>query len=303
MREPSSGGGYTLVSGKIKDSHQLGMVCDWARMRYNGRTMESERIMKRMLLWGLGACIILPGVVMAGKAIADHARTYAVYKRFGSMAAPERVKTLHRIGAERDWRLAELVRQTLDAPGSREELEAAGYAAMRLGDAEFLPMLQARADAGPDDSVRATLMMYAARMSDRDTRLCDWFDEAARSEEPWRRIGAATGLLHLGRLEAGPLLLAAVRGSDAEMAAFAWRSLAWVTGPMGQAIGQPMNWLQTDALPTEPAQFDEVEQFWRDRVTVTLLNDVVRRLTVRDPSWTEMGRLIHARNRVARLMQ
>ncbi|HON67990.1 MAG TPA: hypothetical protein PLS23_15995, partial [Phycisphaerae bacterium] len=59
----------------------------------------------------------------------------------------------------------------------------------------------------------------------------------------------------------------------------------------------------TDALPAEPAQFDDVEQFWRDRVTVTLLNDVVRRLTVRDPSWTEMGRLIHARNRVARLMQ
>jgi hypothetical protein len=265
--------------------------------------MESERIMKRMLAWGLGACILLPGVVLAGKAVADHARTYAVHKRFGGMTAPQRVKTLHQIGADRDWRLAGLVRETLETPGSREELQAAGYAAMRLGYAEFLPILQAQADAAPDDPTRATLITYAARMSDRDTRLCGWLTEAAGSEEAWRRVGAAAGLLYLGRAESGPLLLAAARSGDTELAGFAWRELAWATGPMAQAIGRPMSRLQLDALPTEPAGFDEVDEFWREHVSVTLLNDIVRRLTIRDPGWTEMGRLIHARNRVAKLMQ
>jgi len=264
---------------------------------------DSERLMKRLLTWGLGACIVVPGVVLAGMAVVDHARAYALDQRFATLTPEQRVDRLYQVGYKRDWRLAARVRETLETTQHREELQAAGYAAMRLGDAEALAGLQQRVDDSPDDAVRATLILYAARLADRDARVGDWLEAGTRSEQPWRQVGSAAGLLYLGRVEAAPLLLTAIRGADPEIARFAWRELSWATGPMAQAIGRPMQWIAPDKPPTDPALLDGVEQFWRDHVTLTLLNDVVRRLTLRDPDWAEMGRLLHARDRVAKLLQ
>lgn len=265
--------------------------------------VESERIMRRIAWWGLAACIVVPGVVMAGLAVADHVRAYGVHRKFARLEPAARVKCLNMIAADRDWRLAGLVRQTLEGEAEREELQAAGYAAMRLGDLALLPLIRKRADEGPDDYTRAMLITYAARLSNRDLRLVDWLEPQTRSAEPWQRAGSAAGLLHLGRIEAGPLLMAAVREGNADIAGFVLREWRWMASPMGQAIGQPMPWLDEDPVVADNAQLDQLDRFWQKHATVTLLNDVLRRLTVRDPEWTEMNRLIRARDHVAKFMQ
>lgn len=259
--------------------------------------------MQRILWWSLAACTIVPGVVMAGLAVADHARAYAAHRKFADMPSARRVELLYHIGAERDWRLADLVRRMLEDSTHREELQAAGYAAMRLTDLDLLPLVRKRADEAPDDYTRAMLITHAARLSNRDTRLVDWLEPLARSDQPWQRAGAAAGLLYLGRVEAGPLLLAAARGSDPDIAGFAVRELAWATGPMAQAVGRPIAGLDAETPPADADSLNRIEQFWRDHATITLLNDVLRRLTVRDPEWAEMNRLINARDRVAKFMQ
>lgn len=267
------------------------------------RMIESERLMKRILWWGLAACVVLPGVVLAAITIADHARTYAVSRSFAGLSPEQRAERFYRVGRERDWRLAGLVRQSLHTATDRDELQAAGYAALRLEDLDFLPLLRRRAEEGPDDPVRAMLITYAARLSNRDTRLCEWLEPGAHSDQPWLRVGCAAGLMQLGRIEAGPMLLAAARDPNRDVAGFALRELAWTTRPMAQAIGRPFATLEADPIPADAALLASLDAFWKEHVTVTLLNDVLRRLTVRDPDWVEMGRLIHARDRVAKIMQ
>ncbi len=265
--------------------------------------IESERLMKRILWWGLATCVILPGVVMAGIAIADHARAYSAFRAYGDLSPAQRVDRLQRVGYKRDWRLEGLVRQSLETATDRDELQAAGYAAMRLGNADLLPLLRKRIDEGPGDATAAMLITYAARLSNRDTRLCEWLEPGASSDQPWLRAGCAAGLMHLGRVEAGPMLLAVARDPNPDIAGFALRELTWATRPMAQAIGGPIAGLDADPIPPDASMLAAMDAFWKEHVTVALLNDVLRRLTVRDPDWAEMGRLIHARDRVAKILQ
>jgi len=261
---------------------------------------ESEQRTKRILFWGISACVILPGVVLAGLAIADHVRTYRIYRGWGDMPLDQRVDHLYQVGYRRDGRLGGLVEQILETTQDRQELHAAGYAAMRLGGPDFVSLLRRRAEEKPDDSTRASLIAYAAAASDRDPRLYDWLAEGARCDEPFRRVGSAVGLMRLGRVEAGPLLVEIIREGKPDLTGFAMRELAWITGPMAQAVGKPMVWLEKDAPPADAPAVDQIEQFWQDYVTVSLLNDTLGRLTTRDPEWAEMGRLIHARDQVAK---
>jgi hypothetical protein len=72
---------------------------------------------------------------------------------------------------------------------------------------------------------------------------------------------------------------------------------------MAQAVGQPFDWVAADPLPIDDRSIGELTAFWQRHATVGLLNDVLQRSQNRDPDWVEMGRLIHARDRVARYLQ
>ena len=260
---------------------------------------SSERLMKRILGWAIGVCIIVPAVAVSAVTIFDHVRTWQVCSRFGKLSPHEQLHWLQKASAKRDRRLLEPVRATLQSSKDRDMLQTAGSAAIRMGAVELMPLLQKRADEGPDDLQRAGLIIDAARLSDRDLRLLDWLTQGTRSEEPWRRAGSAVGLMHIGRLEAGPLLIGLARNGPEATRSFALQELAWIVRPMSEAVGQPLSFSGSDTA----ASIDGAEQFWHRYVTVSLLNDVLCRLTLRDPDWVEMGRLIHARDRVAKWLQ
>jgi hypothetical protein len=260
---------------------------------------SSERLMKRILAWGIVACLVVPAVVLSAGALIDQIHTWQACSRFDKLASRDQLRLLQKAASERDHRLAGIVRKTLETTSDRVLLEAAGFAAMRMETVDTLPLLQKRADEGPDDPQRAQLVIYAARLSDRDLRLIEWLRQGTQSNEPWRRVGAAVGLLNVGQTEAGPLLIQMVRTSPAAVSGFALHHLRWVVGPMSEAVGRPISFPQDNPA----ASVDAVERFWRDSVTIKLLNDVLLRLTVRDPDWAEIGRLIHARNRVAKWLQ
>lgn len=263
----------------------------------------SERIIKKILGWSIGICIVGPAVGVSGVVAVDHLLTRQVCGRFASTPPAEQLRWLQKAGTKRDRRFVEVVRTTLQSSSDRVLLEAAGYAAMRIDAVELLPLIQQRADEGPDDVQRAQLIISAARLSGRDIRLYDWLKLGVQSDEPWRRVGSTISLLHIGRPEAGPLLVKIVREGPAQTRSMAMHNLAWITRPIGQAVGQPMSWLDASPPPTDSASLDRIDQFWQKCVTANLFNDVIRRLTSQDPDWAEMGRLIHARDKVAKWLQ
>ena len=259
--------------------------------------------MKPLLGWGLGVCLLIPGLVVAGAAIGDRVRVSRLADGFARLSPDERAERLHQIGYRREYRLLNLVRQAVDQAEHRGELQAAGYAAMRLGDTDSVPRLLARAQAGPDDAVRADLFLYAVKLSARDARLVDPLSRDAAGSEPWCRAGASAGLLQIGRTEGGTQLLQLVREAPPEIRAYAMREFCGVAGPMAQTVGHPFDWVASDPIPINDRSIGELTAFWERYATVGLLNDVLQRLQSRDPDWVEMGRLIHARDRVARYLR
>lgn len=263
----------------------------------------SERIIKKILIWVLGICFVGPAVAISAVVLIDYLKVQQSCSRFEALSSEKQLHWLRWAGSNRDRRFTNAIRRTLQDSDDRVLLEAAGYAAMRIGASELLPLMRKRADEGPDDIQRAQLINYAGQVSNRDARLYDWLMAGVESAEPWRRVGSAIGLLHIGRTESGPLLSGIVREGPDETRALAMHNLAWIARPLGQAIGKPMPFLDVKPPPADSATLDQIDNFWTSHVTLSLLNDVLSRLTNRDPDWAEMNRLIHARDKIAKWLQ
>lgn len=263
----------------------------------------NEQIIKRILGWSLAVCFAGPALGVLAVVTVDHFQTRKTCGQFASFSRADQLRWLQRASRKRDQRYADVAKQVIQSSNDRALLEAAGILAVRVGATDLIPMIQKRVDEGPDDVQRAQLIISAARLSNRDTRLYDWLMQGVQGDEPWRRAGSAVGLLHIGRPESGPLLVRIVREGPAATRAFAMHNLAWIAIPLGQAIGHPMTWLEAKPPPTDAVSLDQISLFWKDHVTINLFNDVLRRMSNNDPGWAEMNRLIHARDKVARWLQ
>jgi len=104
------------------------------------------------------------------------------------------------------------------------------------------------------------------------------------------------------------MLIDIMRSSPPAVQDYAMRELANIARPLTETIGQPIAALEIVSLEKKPVPYDEttlnqIEQFWQQQVTPQLFDDVLTRITSRDPDWAEIQRLIHARDRVARFIQ
>jgi len=247
--------------------------------------------------------VALAGLAVVAAVVAD--RAILVYCRM-NLRSPDparRRRELERVSYYHEARAMPELLNVLATEQDRGLLELAGRATMRTRDPSGVAPLQRRADEEPDDAVRANLIYYAARLSDRDLRLLDWLTAGARSAEPWRRAGSAAGLLDLGQPDGGLLLIERAGDVDPAIRAFALEHLRKTAGPVTETIGRPIAWPTQSTEPLDEAFLAGARTTWQHYVTVQLLNDVLNRLRYRDPQWYEIGRLAHARERFAWLFK
>jgi len=255
--------------------------------------------------WSLRVPLVLAGLVglavLAGAAI-DQVQLRVCMANLRSRDPAVREKAIKHVSRTHEARAMPALLEVLETEQDRRLLEMAGHATMRTYDPSGVALLQRRADEGPDDVTRAKLICDAARLSDRDLRLVDWLMTGTESTELWRRAGSAAGMLELGQPVGGLLLIELAGERNANVRAFAVEHLRRTAGPVTEAIGQPIAWPENASEPLDRAFLDHARSIWQQHVTVRVLNDVLNRLRYKDPDWYEIGRLLHARERFARLL-
>ncbi len=222
-----------------------------------------------------------------------------------------RQKALTRIANDPHPSVAAQVRTVIEQDGDPSVVEAAAYAAAKIGDPEAVEPILARAEQTPDGPGLAKLIAYAARASQRDLALRDRLISGLTPREPWRMVGSAMGLLELGRPEGVSLFVEQRDALPAEARSFALKEFMRFARPMAEAVGgDTAHWTAgpSDRDRVAPAPVDEAIQwqelalFWRSRVDPRLLNDILDRLYVRDWRWAEVKRLLHARDKIDRII-
>lgn len=211
-----------------------------------------------------------------------------------------RVKALSHFADHRDARVSSVLAEVLVEESDPAALDMAGCTAMRIEDTALLDTLKRRASEAPDNGTRAKLIMYTARLSRRDVRLIPWLEAGVGADqEPWRQFGSAAGLLYVGEPRGGADLIALARNPDHPAQAVALAELYALIAGMTEAVGWPISWPPLEVEP-EPAFWTSLDAFWKQHGNARLLSDVLTRRTTRDPRLVELGRLIHARNKIAK---
>ena len=256
---------------------------------------------RRWTLRIIAALIILAGLGIAAAVVADQIRLRLQLADCRDPSPEVRIKALTKFAQERDPRASRVLPEILEKETDPAVLEIAGYTAMRIKDTNLLDVLQRRASQGPDDSVRAKLILYAARLSNRDVRLIPWLEAGVQADgEPWRQAASAAGLLQVGEPRGGLALIALARRPDAPARTLARNELDALVGPMTETVGWPITWPAADQEPD--AEFwASLNTFWEQYGTARLLDDVLTRRFSWDPRVYELNRLIHARQKVAQL--
>lgn len=266
-------------------------------------TRPQPRHSARWVLYLAVSVFVVIGLLAAADAVTSQARLAGYPSRLASADVRIRRKAVEQISRDREARALPVLVAMLEREQDRELVGIAGNAVLRTRSPAGVDVLRRRADQGLDDEVRANLIVAAARLSNRDVRLLEWLQQGVRSKEPWQAVGSAVGLVELGRTEGGPLAVQQIRGTAAAPRAWALRTLARTANPLCQAVGQPMSWLASTPEAATDAQLNQLEVFWTKRVDSALLCDVLQRVNQLDPEWAEVGRLIHARNKVAKWLQ
>lgn len=261
----------------------------------NKQQKATKRWKKRVIL----AVIALPVVIVAVVAMADQINLRLQMMAVHSEDHKTRADALRILALKRETRASDVVAEVLEHEQNREVLEWAGYAAVRIRDTDNLELLQRRANEEPDDAVRAKLIIFTAQLSSRDVRLKDWLEAGVNSPEPWRQMGSAAGLLALGQPTGGRILIDLASQSEHPAHKIALDELRRTAGPMAEAVGQPIAWPKPRQ---EPAQnfWTDLRRFWDEWGTARLLNDVLSQRYALSADWYELGRLLHARDKVAR---
>ena len=206
-------------------------------------TRPSPTRRRRRVLYLLAFAFTAVGTLAAVAGVTARIRLARYPHQLESTNLSERRKAVAQISRDRERRAVPALIAMLEKEQDRDTVGMAGNALLRTRDPQGVDVLRRRAETGPDDIVRADLMLAAARLSNRDTRLLEWFQEGASSGESWRALGSSLGMLELGRPEGGLAALNLLRSAKPALRAWGLNVLARTANPVCQAIGQPMPWL------------------------------------------------------------
>lgn len=262
----------------------------------------AEKNKSRHRWWALA--LALPGLAVCIYALVLHVQ---VLKNINDLQRPDpeiRAEALRHLADAQASRAAEAVGMLLADEQNRMVLDWAGYAAVKVGAGQALPVMRQRVDQGPDDTVRANLIIYTVRLSGRDPALHDWLIAGLAGDEPWRQVGSAVGLLKSGDPQGGIALMNIICNKETTtlVREFAYKELYKVAGPVGETIGRPLDdWPFPAIEVTDPERWQPARARWIELVDRRLLTDVLDRLQSPGIQWIELDRLMHARNRIAKL--
>jgi hypothetical protein len=249
---------------------------------------------KRWLLGIAGLVVLAGGVAWALPQIRYHevlrrlndpdrkVRLAACFE-LGSMPVPAGIPHLQRLLLE---------------DSDREMVEAAGLGLSKTKDRGSLPVLRKAVERGPDDVFLAKLFQYLARLGGDGEAA--FLRTHAGSPEPWRAIGAASGLLEANDVSGGNVLLHYMESGTPDQKVFAADALLTYAGPMMDMIGQGMDLDVSSGMPLRDEQVAAVKRWWLQPSTGRLLNDYISWHRRPNPEWRQIGRLLHARDRAAR---
>lgn len=244
--------------------------------------------LKRWMVLGV-VLLVLVGIV--APAVQWQRQSY-LQRRAKARDSAVRAAAFERIARQRYRPGLVSVLRALSQEDNREVLERAGYAAARIEASDAVPLLQQRVESGPDDTVRAALATYVARASGCDKALADWFRAGVDSDEPWRRVGSAAGLLELGLAEGGERLMAIMQEDDSSVRAFAYGKLLLVARPLTEAMGQPLHWPGSANAFMDSSDWPKLQRLWREHVSTALVTDTLSRPHRTDERWHQIGRLL-----------
>jgi hypothetical protein len=263
-------------------------------------THDQPPPLPRRVIRVLSILAILAGLGVFLFVVADQVRVRQLLAACRHSDPAVRIKALSQFANERDSRVGPVLAGLLEQETDPGVLEMAGYTAMRIGDTALLDSLQRQASQAPDDAARAKLIIYTARLSRRDVRLIPWLEAGlAANQEPWRQVASAAGLLFIGEPRGGAALIELARRPDHPAHAMALAELSTLVAGMTETVGWPITWPPTGAEP-EPAFWANLDAFWKQHGDARLLADVITRKTTRDPRLVELGRLVHARDKIAK---
>ncbi len=261
---------------------------------------NDQQLKKRRRRWPFLVAAI-PGLCIVAVGMLGQLRLVMLKHQLHASDRQVRLEALKGLANDGADKAADELREILAGEQDRQLVGWAGYAVLRSQKPEGIKLLRQRADETIDDAVQAKLIIHAARLArfGEKQSLLSWLEQGVQSDQPWRRVGSAVGLLMVGEPRGGKLLIEIGRDGPIGTRALAIKWLHRVAEPMSEAIGQPIKqWPQKDE---NPADWSQVESFWNTHADRKLLNDVLERLEERDPQWYELNRLLHAREKVARL--
>lgn len=215
--------------------------------------------------------------------------------------ANARAQAFYKARYVKNAKSVERLLKAFEVEEDRTVLSRAGYAVMTTQDPRSLALLKQRVESGPDDWVRADLIVCIARHEAADDSRNAWLHEWMASDSPWLKLGGAGGALILGDPQGGAVLIEAGRcGSPAERT-FVLAQLNKVVKPMSEAIGYPLSWPDTDEV-TDELFWSDLATFWDTHGKDPLLADVLERLFVFEGDWFQLTRLMHARDYAEKLV-
>jgi hypothetical protein len=240
-----------------------------------------------------------PGLGIVAVALFGQLRLVYLKQQLRAEQRETRLDAIKALADEGAPQAAGALREALAKAKDRQLIGWAGYAVMRSQDARGVDVLLEQAKQSKDDQVRAKLIINTARLArvGEYDDLRSWMRQGVESDQPWRRVGSAIGIMLVGEPEGGNFLIDIIITNGSEKTRqIASKWLRRVTIPMSEAVGRPIE--KWPDLNADREDWSQIQIFWGQYVDSELLRDILERLEERDPQWYELNRLLHARQHV-----
>lgn len=190
--------------------------------------------------------------------------------------------------------LCELLKKDQDAG----VCESAAYALQNHGYTAAAPLLVGAVERLGDTAALSKIIGYYARLGgDGVTARVRELSVCGRT---WREIGGGVGLLELGDVSGAAVLLRYAGDEDEYVRAFAADFLRRFSEPMTEMVGEYIDLRVADGDGFSAGQLSVLREFWEGKDRTRELRDYLTWSRRKDPTWRQVKRLIHAREKAAR---